>query len=292
MPRTPKISSKGSTDHDDTGTNSSDSDMNTATATPHMTIPQWLIPEKQTPKFFSVQLPAIPPETAQAIRASLQNNNGDAGFMTQESTRMIHAISQLQHEEKQAQHKVKVHKDKLAQALANKTEELETLQQSSHDDTQKALDSLEKTLRKHQDKEYQKVRDAIQAQVKSELEQKFAAEREKKRKREEQEDGEVVDEQEEGEEVEDDVPAKRQKLELSGGGKDVSATKPKTLVEELEDKRGDIQQKMEALSGKKAEMFWLLKQVIMQETKQKMERAKQQKLEAAKVAGDLYDDLK
>ena len=137
--------------------------------------------------------------------------------------------------------------------------------------------------------ENQELRDKIKAEVRVEMKQQLAEEREKKRKREDQEEGQE-DEKEEGEEEEDDAanPAKRQKLVASANS--AAATfdaKPmkSTLVEELEGTREGIQKKMEALSEKKSEMFWLLKQVIMQETKQKMERAKQQKLEAAKVGG-------
>ncbi|KAL3927394.1 MAG: hypothetical protein SGARI_005336 [Bacillariaceae sp.] len=256
MPRPPK---PGSTDLDD----SSD------------------IPEKQTAKFFSIQLPAIPSSTDQAIRATLKKENMEV--LTKESTRMINHISQLQHEEKHAQHKVKVTKERLAHALVAKTDVIDELRQSHEGETKRALDNLEKTMRKDQEKEYQKMRERIKAQVKIEYEQKFEEERDKKRKREEEEMDQGKEEQEEGEEQEEeDKSAKRQKLEHAGddeamkddGGDGAPPAKAKLeetiKVEELEKKRGEVQEKMEKLSEKKSEMFWLLKQVIMQETKQKM----------------------
>jgi hypothetical protein len=280
MARTPKPGSKGGTDHhhqnDDTG--SSDSDIATTTAPHTYAIPHWLIPEKQTAKFFSIPLPCIPQSTEQAIRASLEKKH----VMTKESTRMIHHISQLQHEEKQAWHKVKVQKERLAQALATRKERMDGLRKSGEDETQTALEQLERNLRLDHDKEIQQIKETIRAQVRVELEQKFVEERDKKRKRDQEEE-----EQKQGEKEESH--AKRQKLDHAEDGEikddENNAPKEKSKVEELESKRAENQEKMEKLSEKKSEMFWLLKQVIMQEAKQKMERAKQKKLEAAKAGG-------
>lgn len=294
MARTPKPSKGRTTDDDDNGTNTSDSDFPGSSSTPHSyTIPQWLIPEKQTVKYFSVELPPVPKKLEKAIRTRLKKQHSQIEF--RESTKMIHQITQLQHDEKQAHHKVKIAKDKLDKALHAKTEGIDELKQSSEGETQRALESLEKSMRKDQEKEYRQTKEKIKALVRAEYDQKFEEEREKKRKR----DQEAEAKQEE----EEILRAKRQKLveeqqhnhhqqeeendtmleegEERPAAKGTSTTTSKVI--ELEKKRGELQEKMEKLSEKKSEMFWLLKTVIMQETKQKT-ALKQKKREEAKSA--------
>mmetsp|Transcript_30666 Transcript_30666/g.50997 ORF Transcript_30666/g.50997 Transcript_30666/m.50997 type:complete len:301 (-) Transcript_30666:24-926(-) len=298
MARTPKPSasnkilpsSSNGAENDDGGNSSDVSDLlstapgtssTTAPSTPQSyAIPQWLVPEKKSAKYFSLKLPPVPTDTEKAIRSYLQKQYSQNPGV-KESTRMIHQITQLQQEEKEAASSVKMAKERLAQAVAAKTEGIEEIRKTKEVETKKALEDLERTMRKEQEKEYQKVEEKIKEQVLMEYEQKFEEAKEKKRKREQEEE-------EERQQEETENRAKRQKLshpekEDSGEGND-KKDQGSSKTQELEKKRQDLQEKMEKLSEKKSEMFWLLKQVIMQETKQKMERMKQKKLEATKAA--------
>lgn len=291
MARTPKPSKGRSTDDDDNGTNTSDSDFPGSSSTPHSyTIPQWLIPEKQTVKYFSVELPSVPKKLEKAIRTRLKKQHSQIEF--KESTKMIHQITQLQHDEKQAHHKVKTAKDKLDKALHAKTEGIDEVKQSSEGETQRALENLEKSMRKDQEKEYRQTKEKIKALVRAEYDQMFEEERDKKRKRDQeaeakQEEEEIlrakrqklVDEQQHNQE-EDETMLEEGEERPAGKGASTTAT---SKVIELEKKRGELQEKMEKLSEKKSEMFWLLKTVIMQETKQKT-ALQQKKREAKSVA--------
>ncbi|KAG7343185.1 hypothetical protein IV203_021130 [Nitzschia inconspicua] len=266
MPKTPKPS-KGR--DDDEGTNTSDSDFPGSSSAPHSyNIPQWLIPEKQTAKYFSVALPAVPIQVEQAIRSRLKKQYSQSEY--KESTKVIHHISQLQHDEKQANHKVKMAKEKLATAVAAKNDGIEQLRKTSEGDTLKALENLEKSMRKDQEKEYRQAKEKIKAQVRAEYDQKFEEERDKKRKR----DQEAQQKQEE-----EEKRAKQQQFDDAESEEEGEErpTEGMSKIAELEKKRVELQDKMEKLSEKKSEMFWLLKTVIMQENKQKIEHLKKQK---------------
>lgn len=270
MPRTPKPASKGGAGAVDTEdcASTSDSDFHTS-STPHSyTIPQWLIPEKQTAKFFSLPLPPIPINIKEAIRSHLKKQECQPSF--KESTRIIHQITQLKHDEKVANLKVKVAKERLAMALTAKSDGIAELRETAEEETKMALENLEKIMRKDQEKELQQVKEKVQEQLKAEYKQKFAEEIELKRKREQNEN-------EQQKQADEDNRAKRQKLDRSDpktkGEETADLPKEPNKVLELEKKRKELQDKMEKLSERKSEMFWLLKQVIMQETKQKMARA-------------------
>lgn len=249
-----------------------------SSTTPHSyAIPQWLIPEKQAVKFFSLALPAVPKQTEKAIRSRLKRQYSNKEF--KESAKLIHTMSQLQHDEKQANHRVKAAKEKLASALSAKAQGIAELRKSSEADAQKALENLERSMRKDQEKECRTAREKLRAVVRAEYEQRFEEEREKKRRREAQQP-----EEEDDETSNDDRRAKRQKSSNDDGttttteGGDEKEGSHVVVVSEsalLERKRGELQEKMERLSERKSEMFWLLKQVIMQESKQKIALMKQ-----------------
>jgi hypothetical protein len=204
---------------------------------------------------------------------------------------MIHHISQLQEEQKLATSKVKHAKEKLSQAMAAKTEGIEVSKRTNERETNKSLEDLEVKMRKEQENKYKKAEEKITEQVKLEYEQKFEEEREKKRKREQEEE-----EAREKEESENRLKWQKVEKEKAGKGDGGAAEatneegqteeedERETKIKELEKKRKEIQVKLEKLSEEKSEMFWLLKQVIMQETKQKMQLMKQKKLEAARVS--------
>lgn len=287
MARTPKPSKGRSTDDDDNGTNTSDSDFPGSSSTPHSyTIPQWLIPEKQTVKYFAVKLPSVPKKLEEAIRTRLKKQYPHTEF--KESTKMIHQITQLQHDEKQANHKVKIAKDKLDKALHAKTEGIDELKQSSEGETQRALESLEKSMRKDQEKEYRQTKEKIKALVRAEFDQKFEEELVKKRKREATQEEEEILRAKRQTLLEEQQHQQQDEAMLEEGEERPAAlkgtaTKTNSKVTELEKKREELQDKMEKLSEKKSEMFWLLKTVIMQETKQKT-ALKQKRREEAKGA--------
>jgi hypothetical protein len=274
MPRTPKPS-KGRPGEDDDGTNTSESDHPGSSSAPHSyTIPHWLIPEKQSVKFFSLDLPPVPKKLEKAIRSRLKKQYAQTEF--KESAKMIHQITQLQHDEKHANHKVKAAKEKLATALTARTEEIAELRKTSEGDTKKALESLEKSMRKDQEKEYRQVKEKVKVQVRAEYDQKFEEELDKKRKR---------DQEAEQKQEDEEIQAKRQKLDesLEEGEERSPSAKGVNKIAELEKKRGELQEKLEKLSEKKSEMFWLLKTVIMQENKQKTALMKQKKQDEAKA---------
>jgi hypothetical protein len=266
MTRTPKSVSKGQSGDDDDVTNTSDSDIPGSSSTPHSyTIPHWLIPEKQTVKFFSLPLPPISKQTEKAIRSRLKKQYSQAKY--KESTKMINHISQLQHDEKQANQKVKAAKEKLASALNARTEGVAELRKSSEQETKTALENLEKSMRKDQEREYRQIKDKIKALVQAEYDQKFKEERDRKRKREE------VTDQTHGEEEDLNKCQKLDHPETKEDWDEGSTADDKT--DALKKKRKELQEKMEKLSERKSEMFWLLKQVIMQESKQKTALMKQ-----------------
>jgi hypothetical protein len=266
MTRPPKPGSKGPGGDDDDVTSTSDSDIPGSSSTPlSYTIPSWLIPEKQTLKFFSLPLLPVPKHTEKAVRSQLKKQFSQTPY--KESTKMMHQIAQLQHDEKQANQKVKTAKEKLALALNAKTEGVAELRKSSAGETKKALENLETSMRKDQEQEYRQMKDRIRALVRVEYDQKFEEERDRKRKRED----EVEQKQEE-----EENRATSQKLDhvetMEGGDKDSPTDKIAALLK----KRSDLQEKMAKLSESKSEMFWLLKQVIMQENKQKIALMQQQ----------------
>jgi len=245
------------------------------------TLPQWLVPERYKDKqssqnttqtrIFSVPLPEVPQKTRQAIRAYLVKHHQQKSG-TKDSERKL---KELKLEEKQAAAKAKAAKDKLAQALLARSEKLKEIRKTHEEETQKAMEELEKKMRDEQQKEDLKIEERIKEECKLEYEKKFEEEMVHKRKREQEED--------EKEALEAETAAKKAKEVTGGEAKSNSDgdgaegdndTDSNSKVETLGKKQEDLQQKMEKLSEKKREFYWLLKQVIKQETLQKMKMKK------------------
>lgn len=250
-------------------------------------LPQWLVPERYKDKqssqnttqtrIFSVPLPEVPQKTRQAIRTYLVKHHQQKSG-TKDSERKL---KELKLEEKQAAAKAKAAKDKLAQALLARSEKLKEIRKTHEEETQKAMEELEKKMRDEHEKEDLRIEERIKEECKLEYEKKFEEEMIHKRKREQEED--------EKEALEAETAAKKAKeeKEVAGGeakstsdadgvegDNDTDSNSKISKVEALGKKQEDLQQKMEKLSEKKREFYWLLKQVIKQETLQKMKMKK------------------
>ena len=246
------------------------------------TLPQWLAPERYKDKqssqnttqtrIFSVPLLRTDTKTRQAVRAYLAKHHLQPKSGIKDSERKLR---ELKFEEKQATAKAKVAKDKLAQALFARSEKLKEIRKAHEAETTKAVEELEAKMREEQNKEDMKIKERIEEECKLEYEKKFEEEMIQKRKREQEEDekeaasaAKKAREEKEGKETEtrsstgDVVDGKN----ATDGGSTMSK------VEALEKKQDDLKEKMEKLSEKKSELFWLLKQVIKQESLQKIKK--------------------
>jgi hypothetical protein len=278
-------------------TSNSDSPLLPSVTDPQIsyTLPQWLVPERYKDKqssqnipqtrIFSVPLPEVPTKTRQAVRAYLVKHHPQQKSGMKDSERKL---KELKLEEKQASTKAKAAKDKLAQALFERSEKLKEIRKAHEVETTKAIEELEAKLRNEQQKEDSMIEERIKEKCKLEYEKKFEEEVVHKRKREQEED--------EKEEMEAASAAKKAREDNKGvvtteavakssssdgdgaeGGNnatDLSTSKNISKVEALEKKQEDLKQKVEKLSEKKKEFYWLLKQVIKQETLQKMKMKK------------------
>ena len=101
---------------------------------------------------------------------------------------MLHNLKVSRQEEKQAANKVKVAKDKLAQALLLKSEKLKVIRKAHEAEKKVALEDLERTMRDEQQIEDQKLERQIKEGCKLECQKKFQEVMKKKRKREQEED--------------------------------------------------------------------------------------------------------
>lgn len=280
------------TEQDDTGGNSSGSELPSQQHQQHQlpsvadpdisyNLPQWLAPEKQTAMTFSIPLPDVPIKTNKAIRSYiLKNKNYNQKIVGKDSARMLQNLKTNRQEEKQATSKVKTAKDKLAQALLLKSEKLKEIRQAQELKNTNVIEELERTMREEQLKEFEKVEQQIKEDCKLEYEKKFEEEMSNKRKREHEKD-----EKEQEEAVEEvvaeapEAPAaahtnKEDNTETSGDGGIDGGKEGNSKIGVLKQKREELQGKMEKLSEKKREMFWLLKQVIRQEAMRKMKKKK------------------
>jgi hypothetical protein len=286
------------TEQDDTGGNSSGSELPSQQHQQHQlpsvadpdisyNLPQWLAPEKQTAMTFSLPLPDVPIKTNKAIRSYiLKNKNYNQKIVGKDSARMLQNLKTNRQEEKQATSKVKTAKDKLAQALLLKSEKLKEIRQAQELKNTNVIEELERTMREEQLKEFEKVEQQIKEDCKLEYEKKFEEEMSNKRKREHEKEQEEAVEEVVAEapaapapapEAEAEAPAhtnKEDKTETSGDGGIDGGKEGNSKIGVLKQKREELQGKMEKLSEKKREMFWLLKQVIRQEAMRKMKKKK------------------
>ena len=281
------------TEQDDNGGNSSGSELPSQKQQQHQhqhplpsvadpdisyNLPQWLAPEKQTAMSFSIPLPDVPIKTNKAIRSYiLKHKNYSQKIVGKDSARLLQNLKINRQEEKQATSKVKTAKDKLAQALLLKSEKLKEIRKAHELKNTNVIEELERTMREEQLKEFEKVEQQIKEDFKLEYETKFEEEICNKRKREQEED-----EKEGGEAVEvaivaAEAPAhtnKEDHIETSGDSGIDGGEEASSKIEVLKQKQEELQGKMEKLSEKKREMFWLLKQVIRQEAMRKMKKKK------------------
>jgi len=291
MVRTPKIAS-GAADREDTvtavGINSSselpwstqvqsNKPLLPSVSDPQIsyTLPQWLVPERYKDKqssqnttqtrIFSGPLPEVPTKTRQAIRSYLVKHHLQQKSGVKDSERKL---KELKLEDKSAASRAKAAKDKLAQALFARSEKLKEIRKAHETETIKAMDELEAKMREEQQKEAFKIEEKINKECKLEYEKKFEDEMVHKRKREQEED-----EKEEAVGVGEAVAIKRNDGD-GVEGENVTDGVNISKVEALEKKKEDLQQKMEKLDEKKRELYWLLKQVIRQETMQKLKMKK------------------
>merc|ERR1712161_122799 len=96
----------------------------------------------------------------------------------------------------------------------------------------------------------------------------YMGEMSNKRKREQEEN------EEEREHEEKALSSASAKEDTDANDDGIDRGKTSNKIEELKQKRKEIQAKIEKLSEKKREMFWLLKQVIRQEAMRKMKKKK------------------
>ena len=241
-------------------------------------LPQWLAPEKQTAMSFSIPLPDVPIKTNKAIRSFiLKHKNYSQKIVGKDSARLLQNLKINRQEEKQATSKVKTAKDKLAQALLLKSEKLKEIRKAHELKNTNVIEELERTMREEQLKEFEKVEQQIKEDFKLEYETKFEEEICNKRKREQEEDEKEGGEAEEVAIVAAEAPAHTNKedhiIETSGDS-GIDGGEANSKIEVLKQKQEELQGKMEKLSEKKREMFWLLKQVIRQEAMRKMKKKK------------------
>lgn len=278
------------TEQDDNGGNSSGSELPPQKQQRHQhplpsvadpdisyNLPQWLAPEKQTAMSFSIPLPDVPIKTNKAIRSYiLKHKNYSQKIVGKDSARMLQNLKINRQEEKQATSKVKTAKDKLAQALLLKSEKLKEIRKAHELKNTNVIEELERTMREEQLKEFKKVEQQIKEDFKLEYETKFEVEVSNKRKREQEEDEKEGGEAKEVAIVAAEAPAhtnKEDHIEMSGDG-GIDGEEANSKIEVLKQKQEELQGKMEKLSEKKREMFWLLKQVIRQEAMRKMKKKK------------------
>lgn len=286
MPRTPRPAynhggggGDGVTNElgDDIGTssNSSGSELLTSqlpsVADPQISynLPQWLASEKQTARAFSVPLPNFPVKTKQAIRSYLlKTHNYSQKPIGKDSALVLQNLKTSRQEEKQATSNVKTAKDKLAQALLLKSEKLKEIRKAQEVENKTITEKLEQTIRDEQRKEYKKVEQQIKEDCKLEYQRKIEEEMSNKRKREKEKN------EEEWEHEEKALSSASAKEDTDANDDGIDGGKTSNKIEELKQKRKEIQAKIEKLSEKKREMFWLLKQVIRQEAMRKMKKKK------------------
>ncbi|OEU16303.1 hypothetical protein FRACYDRAFT_238895 [Fragilariopsis cylindrus CCMP1102] len=278
------------TEQDDNGGNSSGSELPSQKQQQHQhplpsvadpdisyNLPQWLAPEKQTAMSFSIPLPDVPIKTNKAIRSFiLKHKNYSQKIVGKDSARLLQNLKINRQEEKQATSKVKTAKDKLAQALLLKSEKLKEIRKAHELKNTNVIEELERTMREEQLKEFEKVEQQIKEDFKLEYGTKFDEEICNKRKREQEEDEKEGGEAEEGAIVAAEAPAptnKEDHIETSGDS-GIDGGEANSKIEVLKQKQEELQGKMEKLSEKKREMFWLLKQVIRQEAMRKMKKKK------------------
>jgi len=251
------------------------------------TLPQWLVPERYKDKqssqntkrtrVFSIPLPDVPANTRQAIRTHLVKHYTQQNSGMKDSEQKL---KEIKLEEKQAAFKAKAAKDKLAQALFTKSEKLKEIRRVHEAETTKAIEELEAKMRDQQRKEDLILEERIKTECKLEYDNKFEEEMILKRKRDQEEDGK------EAMEATSVANKARQEKELTAEGapkrsSDSKVAEGKSVhqhVEEfrkgeaLEKKHDELQRKMEKLSEEKREFYWLLKQVIKQESLQKIKK--------------------
>ena len=251
------------------------------------TLPQWLVPERYKDKqssqnvtqtrIFTIPLQGEPAKTQEAVRNYLMKHDQQTSG-TKDSERKL---KELKLEEKQATAKAKAAKDKLADALYAKSEKMKEIRKTHDTETLKAMEELEAKIRKEEQEEELKIQERIKKECKLEYQKKFKEELAQKRKREEEEDEkEAAAAASAAKKAKEDKEVAEAEAKNSTDGDGIAGddtTKPDESakkIAELEKKQEGLQQEMEKLSEKKREFYWLLKQVIKQETLQKMKMKK------------------
>jgi len=233
------------------------------------TAPQWLLHEKQTPKFFSIPLPSVHPSTLHAIQQLRKPESSNQRKLREQANQALDTIRQLEAKRKIQTKKIKHHTEKLSAAMARKEKAIEEIRTEKERELNILITEMETRVRKEEEIKFVKIEEDMKQEIKEKFERDFEANRiERKRKREE----------DRTREKEISLEKKRQeKLESGDPTKEVKSESLRIKVEEL-------QAKLDKLQEKRSEMFWLLKEVIKADAKGKVELLKLQKKEAAAAA--------
>lgn len=250
--RPPKsVSRTNSQDSDGDSGDQSSGDFQKTTAPYSYIAPQWLL-EKQTQKYFSVPIPAVPEPTRVAIEEKF-GRGGTLHRSKNQSTKMVHQLRQLQHDLQSHRQKTKLQKEKLAASMSAKEEKLNEIKRVRELEIEKRLEGLEQKLLKQQEQRNSEEEEKVRAQIAEDFDINFEEEQKAKRKR--IMEGQNKEEKEEGTERDSKRPKTKD---------------PKLKSEMIQEKIDEAKSNTEKLTEMKSEMVWLLKQVIKAEMKQKL----------------------
>jgi len=239
-------------------TNSNDSAAPPRPWTP----PLWLTGEKEKTnakrvRQFTLPIPPISPETYKAVVSQISKQQQP--FMQEKQQ-----LNQLQAKLADQRAKVQAAQARIRAVEQAKEEGLRDIRELRQQETQTALENIEKKLRSKHEKETRE----RETQWKKDIEEECNANR--KRLREQQE--EQVKQQQDQEEKEPEE--KKQKLD------DDNKTESKPLKSDEKKKElAELEKKLDNLNENRTEMIWLLKQVIKAEEKQKAKSSDNKKPE-------------
>lgn len=271
----------GSDDKDPTTKSGTASDVMTASEHDHSyTAPQWLLQEKQVPKFFSIPIPPVATATFKAVQAFMRKSEGWATSTIsrkarKQTSQALEKVRQLQLDQRLQAKKVKNQKEKLSNAIARKEQGMEDMKRMQDEEMKNQMKELEAKIRKEHELKYQAQEEEMKQQIEETFNKEFEA-AQQKRKFEEMEKKQQEEKQQETEEGEepDEPDAKKMKLGDDEPKKELES-------ERIQKKIEDCQTKLDKLQEKKSEMVWLLKQVIKADAKRKAEQLKLKKAAAA-----------
>jgi hypothetical protein len=253
--RPPKsVSRTNSQDRDGESGDQSSGDFQKTTAPYSYIAPQWLL-EKQTQKYFSVPIPAVPEPTRVAIEEKF-GRDGTLHRSKNQSTKMVHQLRQLQHDLQSHRQKTKLQKEKVAASISAKEEKLEELKRVRELEIEKRLEGLEQKLLKQQEQRNSEEEEKVRAQIAEDFDRNFEDEQKAKRKY-------IMESQKREEKEEATEQAERD-------SKRPKTKDPRLKSEMIQKKIDEAKSNTEKLTEMKSEMVWLLKQVIKAEMKQKL----------------------